>query len=179
MAISFSDISATGLTVRFAATLVLMLFGIIAGMIAGKAVRRVLHSFELDSVLASSGLKFPLEEFISSIVKYIVYFMGVILALNQLGLATAILEILLGVIVVLLVAFIILAFKDFIPNITAGFFMHRKGAIKVGDTIQVNEITGKVIEFDLVETKLKLKSGNMILMPNSFLAKSIIVKKKA
>ncbi len=179
MVLILEGISITALMIKFVAALALLIFGIIAGIIIEKLVRRLLNGFELDKVLATAGMKFPLEEFIASIVKYIVYFVGVILALNQLGLSTAILEILLGVIVVLLVAFVILAFKDFIPNITAGFFIHKKGAIRKGDRIKINNIEGEVVEFDLIETKLKLKSGDTMLIPNSYLAKNVIFKKKA
>lgn len=179
MTIILGDISLTSITVKFAAALALIIFGIIAGIIAEKLVRRLLHGFELDKVLASSGMKFPLEDFIASVCKYMVYFSGIILALGELGLSTLILEILLGVIAVIIVALIILAFKDFVPNITAGLFMHRKGNMRKGDWIKVNEIEGEVIEFDLIETKIKMKSGNIILIPNSFLAKNVIMKKKA
>jgi len=179
MALILGDLSITSIMVNFAAALALIIFGVIAGIIIEKLVRRLLHGFELDRVLASTGMKFPLEDFIASIVKYIVYFLGIVMALNELGLSTVLLEILLGMIVVIIVAFIILAFKDFAPNITAGLFIHRKGSIKKGDWLKVNEIEGEVVELDLIETKLKMKSGNIILIPNSFLAKSIIMKKKA
>lgn len=179
MALILGDLSITSIMVNFAAALALIIFGVIAGIIVEKLVRRLLHGFELDRVLASIGMKFPLEDFIASIVKYIVYFSGIILALNELGLSKVLLEILLGMIVVIIVAFIILAFKDFAPNITAGLFIHRKGSIKKGEWLKINEIEGEVFELDLIETKLKMKSGNLIIIPNSFLAKSIIMKKKA
>lgn len=173
------DIPITELMTRFAAALALILFGVIAGILTEKIVRRLLHSLELDKVLVNVGLKFPLEEFISSIAKYVVYFAGIIYALYKLGLSTVIVEIILGVIIVLLVTFIILAFKDFIPNITAGLSVRGRGAIKKGDFIKINNIEGQVIEFDLIEAKLKLKSGDVMIIPNSFLSKNIIVRKKA
>lgn len=154
------------------AALVIVLFGLIAGTLLGKLVKKVLHSFEIDSILAQEGIAFPLEKSVSSIVRYLVYFIGVVWALNQLGLATAIVEIILAMVLIIFVAVIILGLKDFIPNITAGFFIHSKSNLKPGDKIRVNNIEGEIVEVDLIETKIKTGNGDIILIPNSVLTKN-------
>ncbi len=93
--------------------------GIILGTILGKVVKRVLHEFEVNKVLKAQGMTLPLEEFLSEIVRYIVYLIGIVWALSEIGLVTRVVEIMLGVIFLLLAVFVILAFKDFIPNIMA------------------------------------------------------------
>ncbi|MEA3378434.1 MAG: mechanosensitive ion channel [Nanoarchaeota archaeon] len=170
-----STISA--LIIKLIASLVIILLGLIIGRIIGKLINKVLHSFEIDKILGQSGIKFPFERFISSISRYIVYFIGLIWGLAELGLTTIILEIILVIILILLVSFIILAFKDFVPNITAGFFIHHKNALKKGDIIKVRHIEGEIIEIDLIETKIKAKNGEIILIPNSMLTTNEITKK--
>ncbi|RME54614.1 hypothetical protein D6777_03275 [Candidatus Woesearchaeota archaeon] len=162
---------------RLIAALTIILLGLVVGNIIGRLVRKILHSFEIDKVLAEQGLKFPLEKFIGSIVKYITYFIGLIWGLAELGLTTIILEILLVILLVLLVSFIILAFKDFVPNITAGFFVHRKDAFKKGDYIKMNGVEGEIVEIDLIETKIKTKNGDVVFVPNSVLTKNQVIKK--
>ncbi len=176
---AFAMQNVSSFMVKLIAALAILLFGIIMANIFAKLFKKLLHSFEINSVLAGAGFKFPLEEFVSSILKYVIYFATVIWALTELGLATTILQIILVVILILMIIFIILAFKDIIPNITAGFVMHSKGLYKKGDNISVGAAEGKIIDLDIMETKIKTKSGDVILVPNSLLMKSeIIVKKK-
>ncbi len=174
--INFTDVS--GFIVNLIAALAILLFGLIAGNLLGKLTKKFLHSFEIDDVLGKQGFKFPIEKFIASIVKYIVYFMGIVWALSQLGLATTVLQAILVVVLILIIAIIILAFKDFIPNITAGFFIFQKKEIQPGDYIYVDNVEGKVIEIDLVETKLKAKGGDVLLVPNTVLLKNEVRKKE-
>ncbi len=164
--------------VKLIAALAIVLFGLILGNILSKLLKKVLHEFELNRVLKEQNIRFPLEEFLSTIFKYIIYFVGIIWALTEIGLATIILQILLIVILVLVVAFIILAFKDFVPNITAGFFIHNKNLFKKGDKIKVHSIEGIVEEVDLIETKVKTVDGDVILIPNSILTKNEVRKLK-
>lgn len=164
--------------VRVIAALAIVLFGLIAGNILGKLIKKILHSFEIDKILGEQGVKFPLEKFIATIVKYLIYFVGIIWALAELGLTTIILEIILAIILILLVAFMILAFKDFVPNITAGFFIHRKNALKKGDWIKVKSVEGEIVEIDLIETKIKTKDGDIMLLPNSVLTTNEVIRKK-
>ena len=71
----------------------------------------------------------------------------------------------------------ILAVKDFIPNLVAGFYVRQKEKIKPNDTINVNNTEGKVMAVDLTETKIKTKDNDTIFIPNSILVKSKIIKK--
>ena len=76
------------------------------------------------------------------------------------------------------VGFIILAFKDFIPNITAGFYMHAKKLINEKDNIKFNGIEGKVLHVGLVETRILVKKKEVVYIPNSLLLKKEITVKK-
>lgn len=169
----------SAIMLKIVAAVVILLFGIIIANIASRLFRKVLHSFEINKVLAESGLKFPFEEFASSILKYIIYFAGIIWALSEIGLATTILQIILIVILIIMILFIILAFKDVIPNITAGFFVHSKGVFKEGDNVKIGSVEGKIIAIEIMETRIKTKSNDLVIVPNSVLMKSeITVKKK-
>ncbi len=166
-------------TLNLIAAIVILLLGLVIGRFLGNLTKRILHELELDKLLKEqTRFKIPLEQFFGSIVKFIIYFTAIIFALNQLGLQTAILNIILIIILVSLVIFIILAVKDFIPNLVAGLFLHQKRNIKPGERIEVNNLEGEIVSVTLVETKLRTKSGEIVYIPNSVLTKNVVIKKR-
>lgn len=157
----------------------IILIGLIAARIISRVIKKILNELELNKLLKEKAdINMPMEEFISSLTKYIIYLIAVIWALSELGLQKIILYIIISILLLILVSFIVLAFKDFIPNITAGFFIHQKKIIKIGDLIKVKDIEGEVINISMVETTIKAK-GDTIYIPNSLLTKNEIIKKKA
>ena len=173
------DGSATNIFLKLIASIIILIAGIIIARIASKLVNKLLKELELERILNEQvGLKVPISEFVSSIVKYIIYFAAIIMALNQLGVTTIILYILLAVILVAIVAFIILAFKDFVPNLAAGVFIFQKKIIEKGDRIKLKDFNGRVEEINLIETKIKTSKGELVYIPNSLIIKNEIVKLK-
>ncbi|MBU2633794.1 MAG: mechanosensitive ion channel family protein [Nanoarchaeota archaeon] len=164
--------------IRVIVAIVILLFGLIFAKFFSKLIKKILKELEINRVLKEqTKIKVPIEEFLASLVKYIIYFIAVIMALNQLGLTTTSLYVILVVILVIIIIFIILAVKDFIPNIISGFFIHQKRSLKEGDTIKIKDIEGTIIHVNLVETKIETKSKDTIYIPNSLLTKNIITKK--
>ena len=173
------DIGQQGSLLRLAAAIVVILLGFIAARVLSKLTKKALHELETDRVLKEqAGVTIPIEEFLSSLVKYLTYFIAIIFALNQLGLTTFVLQIILFTFLAIFVGFIILAFKDFIPNITAGFYMHAKKLINEKDNIKFNGIEGKVLHVGLVETRILVKKKEVVYIPNSLLLKKEITVKK-
>lgn len=175
---SFFNISNEGLVINLIAAVSIILVGLLAGYIVSKLTKRILHELELNKILKDEGVKIPLEEIITSFVKYIIYFIALIFALSELGLETIIFSIILGTVLLIMISFIVLAFKDFIPNITAGFFIHQQGFIKKGDRIRVKEVEGIVMHIDLTEIRIKLDNGDLVYLPNSLILKNEITKIK-
>lgn len=158
--------------------IVTLLFGLVFGRFFGKLSKKILEELEINKILREqTRIKVPVEEFISSLISYIIYFIAIIIALNQLGLTTTVLWIILITILAIIIIFIILAVKDFIPNIVSGFFIYQKGLIKKGNRIKVKDVEGTVIDISLTETKIRTKSKDIVYIPNSILIKSIITKK--
>jgi len=168
-----------GFIVNLVAAVIILLIGLVVATILSKLLKKLLHEIEVDKILKEQvGIKVPLEEILSTITKYLVYFIAIIMALAQLGLEAVILYIILIAIFVILLIFIILAFKDFIPNFSAGFFIHQKSMIKKGDYIKINGAEGKVINVGIIETEIQTKTKDRIYIPNSILTKNRLIKKK-
>ncbi len=146
----------TGKATKVAQAIIILLLGILIARFVSKLIKKVLAELRTDKILKEEvGVKVPIEDFLSSVIKYLIYFVAIILALNYLGLAVTVLYIILIIVFVVIIILIILAFKDFMPNLSAGFFIYQKRNFKVGDEIELKGIKGKIININLVEIKIK------------------------
>src|SRR3989344_8068188 len=163
---------------RIVIALVIVLIGFIIGRLVGRLLLRVLHEVELDTILSKAGFKMPLEHTISTLLAYLIYFIAVVMALNQIGLTTVALYIIVGAAVLLVLIATVLGIKDFIPNLIAGIYIYRKGLFKEGQIIIVKNVEGKVKRVSIIETELETKKGDVIYVPNSLLVKSTLMVRK-
>jgi len=164
--------------VKFVVAAIIVIVGLILGQLLGKLVKKLLSEISLDKLIRSAtGLRLKLESLIASIVKFATYFVFMVWALERIGLGAIILNIVAGGAVLLVILAFLLSIKDFIPNAVAGLFIQMKGIVKRDDQIKCQGVEGKVIEVDLVETKIETASGDTIYIPNSNLMKNMVVKK--
>jgi len=160
-------------------SLIILFVGFIFGRILSKVMLKGLKKLGLNNIIKEAiGRKVLLEETISHLVLYLVYFISIVMALGHLNIATSILNIISIVVMVLIVIFIILGVKDFIPNMISGIILLKRSTIKEEDNIIVDDISGTVKEITLLDTRLLTKSGDVIIIPNSQLTKKKIIKKR-
>ena len=173
------DVLFSGIFTKIVVAIITLLIGFIIGKILGRLLQKVLHEFELDKALKhSAGIHISIEHFLGSFLTYFIYFITIIISLNQLGLTTAIINMISGAIILLVIISLLLAIKDFVPNMVSGLFIYQKGIIKRGDLIAFDKIKAKVIDTTFIETKLESKSGDTIYIPNSLLIKKQITQLK-
>ncbi len=159
--------------------LTIFILSLIVGKIVGKIVIKTFEKTQLnDLIKKNTKKKISIDKIVANFLTYAIYVVGFIWALEYLGLATTILNLLSGAILIVTIIIIFLALKDFIPSITAGLFIHAKGFLREGDIIKLHDIEGKIISLNLVETKVKTKSGDLIFIPNSRLTKYEVIKRK-
>lgn len=174
--IGFFQTTFAGFMTNIVIAIVIILIGFIIGRILGKLIQGILHELELNKILEKAGLNISIEELLGHLTSYFIYFIAVVMALNQIGITTIILNILIGAFIVIVIISLILAFKDFIPNMVAGIFIHQKRFINIGDKIKLNDIEGRIIDINLVETQIETKDKDIIYIPNSLLTKKNIIK---
>jgi len=173
------DIIVSGNLNRVIAAIVVLLIAFIAARFVRNLTAKVLRELKTNKILKESlGVRAPIEQIFSEAGFYLVLFIGVILALNQLGLSTVVLYIVLGAVLLIILILIVLAFKDFVPNAFASFWIHQKRLIEKGDYIEVKDVSGKVIEINLTETRIETKDKEIVLLPNSLLLREKIKKIK-
>jgi len=159
--------------------ILILIAGFGVGIFLSKLIKRILSEIKLDKVLKDLGIKFKLENLISTIVKYVVYMIALFLALNQFGFSNTLLYIILITILVIIISIIIISLKNFIPNLISGILISKKNIIKKGDNIKINGIEGKIKEFDILETKVETENKDIIFIPNSIITRKILHKKKS
>ena len=167
----------TPLASNIVVAVVILLVGVIVAKILERLVHRILHELELDKWLRIGGFEFPLEHTAASTIRYLFYFLAVVIALNQVGLTATVLNLVAAATLVLVIAAILLGLKDFIPNFIAGITIHKRG-IKEGDVIRVRNVHGDVQAISLLDTKIKTDSGDILFIPNSLLTKNEVLRYK-
>ncbi|HIH18090.1 MAG TPA: mechanosensitive ion channel [Nanoarchaeota archaeon] len=152
--------------------IVILLVGLALGSLVGRFARRAIIALDIKKYF-----KFQIELIASRIAASIVYIISVLVALINLGLATPVLYTIIIVLLVLIGGAVFLVLKDFIPNVVAGAVLQRR-EIKKGDTIKFGNVSGKIEEFTITETRVR-SGSDLIHIPNSLLWKSALsVKSK-
>jgi small-conductance mechanosensitive channel len=157
---------------------VILLVGFLAGRIIGNLVMQLLHEIGLDVLTKRTGIGVSFEKLLGIIITYGIYFLALVMALNVLGLDSFVLNVLAYAIIATLLVSVLLSVKDFLPNIFAGFFIHRKGMIREGDKVHVDGMAAKVVKTDVMEVKLQTDKGDTIFVPNSLFVKRKLIRRR-
>ncbi len=163
--------------IKAVTVLLVILLGLLISKIITNLIRKVMRGIEINRIIKEQlKIKLQVEENLASFLKYLIYFITAILALNILGIPTKILQIILIIILILTVLFIILAFKDWVPNLVSGFYILKSKKLKKGDKIKMNNIEGKIIKVNFIETKIETNNKEIIFIPNSNITKYEVIK---
>lgn len=147
--------------------LIIMIFGFI---ISDKVI------MALDEFLQESRL--PNYAFLTTGVRYFIYFVAVIMALSQLHISTQVLLIIVAVASFLGAVFIAIGARELATNFFAGAQIIWHKTIKVGDLVQTGEFEGVIEDIGIINTLAKTDKGEYLIIPNSKLANGIVTKKK-
>ncbi len=163
---------------KLGVVIVILLVGFLIGKLAERAVKRLTKEIGLGRITNDLlKIKLPIETLLSRIVSWVIYFVAILFAMDQVGFGSTTLNIILIFLLGFIIILILFAIKDFIPNIIAGFVIYSKGNIKKGVKLSVNGIRGVVISVSMLETKIKTKKET-IFVPNSILIKSSVMINK-
>jgi small conductance mechanosensitive channel len=67
--------------------------------------------------------------------------------------------------------------QDLLKNVVAGIYLLVEGPFHIGDVISTDVYTGKVEDVQLRATKLRIVSGEQVIVPNAMLFSGIVVNK--
>jgi small-conductance mechanosensitive channel len=141
---------------------------VIAGLVVG----------EKAALLVSErlrGVKLPEVGLIPTLIKYSIFYIAALVALNQLGVATNALLIMLAAYVFGLLFLGGLAFKDLLRAGAAGVYLLLNEPYSIGDEIEVGDRSGIVQEVDLFITRIESDDEEFIL-PNQLIFQEGIIR---
>ena len=121
------------------------------------------------------GIKLPEVGIIPRIVKYSIVYIAALIALSQIGVATAALLILLSAYVLALIVFGAVAFKDLLASGTAGVYLLLNQPYGIGDEIKIEERSGIVQEIDVFVTHVENDREEYII-PNREVFRSGVIR---
>jgi small conductance mechanosensitive channel len=99
---------------------------------------------------------------IKNIIYYSIIIYGVCLCLINLGFDSSSIFAFIGTIVITLA----ISFQTFLTNIVGSFYITFSKLFNLGDTIQIQTFSGKVIDFNLLNTILLNSENKIISIPN-------------
>ncbi|MEM1204554.1 MAG: mechanosensitive ion channel family protein [Acidobacteriota bacterium] len=135
--------------------LILLAFSVLAG-IARRLVRKILDS-------PRANFSQLLEDFLVAMTSRLVWILGVLVALGQLGVDIVPLLAGLGV-----AGFILgFAMQETLSNFAAGLMLLGYQPFDVGDVVTVGGVTGKVMDLSLVSTTILTPDNQRQVVPNS------------
>lgn len=157
--------------------IVILLAGVILGRLAGRFIHKVLSEVGINRFLRkATGIRLAVDELLANISTYAIYFIAIMMALDQLGLASVVLKVISVAMILIILASIFLGIRDFFPNIMAGIFITQRRLLRKGDMVRAGDIEGEIVEINLVETRIRTARNDIIYLPNSLMAKRELVK---
>lgn len=146
-----------------------ILIAVIIFYVGRKVVKVILNI--LHKSFQRSNMEEGVVEFLTSILKFALYFVLLLVICQFLGLATS------SIIAVLGSAGLTvgLAMQGSLANFAGGVLILVSKPFVVGDYIIVGDKEGKVISIDIIYTKLQMVDNKIVIMPNGSLADSNII----
>lgn len=146
----------------------IILLGLISSRIIYNITKKAIIEFELKYLFKKVGLE-RVERQIPVIIRFLIIILSIIFALLQLGISFTAIKILLIIMAIITIIFILLSFKDILPNLISGILIKRSKKLRIGETIKIKNIKGKVLRISLLETEIKTKNNETVHIPNSLL----------
>ncbi|NMH66855.1 mechanosensitive ion channel family protein [Shewanella salipaludis] len=145
-----------GLIFKFLVFLVILLLAALLGNMTKRLVRRA---------VSNSSLKFSrlLQEFFTSLSGKVIFAMGLLIALSQLGFELGPLLAGFGIAGVI----IGFALQDTLSNFASGMMILIYRPYDVGDLISAAGVTGRVSHMNLVSTTIKTLDNQRLIIPNN------------
>jgi len=147
--------------IKLVFAILIFIVGRIAVSVINGIVKKLLVAADMDEILVN---------FISAIVRWVLYLFVVIAALSQLGINTTSLIALIGA-AGLAVA---LSLKDSMQNFAAGVMLLVFRPFKQGDFVDVASTSGSVEQINIFSTTLLTPDNKMVIVPNGAIYSEVI-----
>lgn len=154
---------------------IVLFSGLVIARIASLLIDTGLRSVRFNDALREGfGIPFNVSGILSQFVLWSVSAITVLWALSIIGISALVITVL-AVLGIVIIAFsIVITLRDLLPNMIAGFEMHRKGFFSEGDVVSLDGERARVLEAGLLETILE-RDSMRIIIPNAMLLRREII----
>ena len=157
-----------GRTVQFLPQLFFALLILIIGVVVGDKVQLVIGE-------RLTGIKLPEVGVFPRLAKFTVFYIAVLIALSQLGVATLALVVLLAAYLFAVVFLGGLALSDLLTSAAAGSYLLLEQPYAIGDEVEIGDHRGIVQEVNLFVTHIE-DDGEEFVVPNSTVFETGVVR---
>ena len=112
------------------------------------------------------SIKLPQVGVVPTAAKYSVFYVAIVVALDQLGVATFALVVLLALYALALLVFGVVAGKELLTSAAAGLYLFLNEPYGIGDTVKIGDERGVVQEIDVFVTHIE-SAGEEYVVPNN------------
>lgn len=155
-------INGIGIIIKVFYIVVILLLARLSFAVVQKAVKAYIHRRSDKETGRMSAREETLLPLVISIMRYVIYFIALLIVLKELGVDTSAILASAGVLG-LAIGF---GAQNLVRDFISGLFIYFDGLIKVGDVITVNEVTGSVEKIDLRNTMVREFNGKLWSVPN-------------
>ncbi len=127
------------------------------------AAARIWRFLFQNKILARSGLEAGLQESIATIAVYVLWIMGILMALHAFGLNTTSLAVAFGALGIGLG----FGLQNIFNNFISGIILLFERPIQVGDAIEINGVMANVIKINVRSTVVQTWDNASLIIPNS------------
>ena len=153
----------TSVFIKIVSAFLIFIIGLIVGKFAGLIVASLLQELKIDEILETIGVKFFISKIAGTAVSIIVYIAGLILALNQLGIAEVVAIAIGALFAVIIILAVLLGAADMIRNFFAGLALRKKYLLK--KSISLPTVNGKIVEVGYTKIKVLTKEKDVLVVP--------------
>ncbi|MBB6645600.1 mechanosensitive ion channel domain-containing protein [Halobellus ruber] len=157
-----------GRTVQFLPQLFFALVILIVGVVVGDKLQIVISE-------RLTGIKLPEIGVFPRLAKFTVFYVAVLIALSQLGVATLALVVLLAGYILAIVFLGGLALSDLLKSAAAGSYLLLEQPYAIGDEIEIGNHRGIVQEVTLFVTHIE-RDGEEFVVPNSAVFETGVIR---
>jgi small conductance mechanosensitive channel len=144
---------------------IILIFIVIKMMIRfiSKLINKALESKRISNIYSSDRRAVTLSKIMEKIIKFILYFIGVVIALEEFNINTS------SILATAGIGGVAIGFgaQSLVKDIITGFFILLEDQYSVGDLVRIDELEGVVEELGLRVTKLRAFNGELHIIPNS------------
>lgn len=135
----------------------------IAVSIIGKVIDKVLNDKRLSNLNSSGRRANTLGQILKKLVKYLLYFIGIVISLEMFNINTT------SIIATAGIGGLAIGFgaQSLVKDLITGFFIILEDQYAVGDFVKIGNFEGTVEDLGLRVTKLRDFSGELHIIPNS------------